>query len=87
MQLFGLAPRSPSISLSRDIVVKWITREKGTIKVNVDGSAFSNPSSGAIGGVFRDWQANFLVVLLSRLVMLAVWRQNFLALCMLLKSH
>ena len=60
MQLFGLSPKPPVVAISREPSISWILPAQDIIKINVDGSSFGNPSCGAIGGVFRDWQAKFL---------------------------
>lgn len=58
--LFGLSYSPPVLSVSRSVVVRWIPPVHGCVKINVDGSAFGAPPSGAIGGVCRNGQTQFV---------------------------
>ena len=44
---------------SRDSM-RWCPPEVGWTKINTDGSCYGSPSSGVIGGVFRNAQSEFL---------------------------
>jgi len=56
MHLFGLSYNPPSIPVSRTVAAYWLPPDRGCIKINVDGSV----PCGAIGGVCRDWQTQFV---------------------------
>jgi hypothetical protein len=53
-QLFGFIPKAHNTVLRSPIFVCWAPPPPGCLKINIDGSAFGSPSSGAIGIVFRN---------------------------------
>jgi len=52
------SPRPCKPVSSKEVV--WQPPRLGCIKLNIDGSSFGSPSSGAVGVVIRDWENNFL---------------------------
>lgn len=41
-------------------MVMWEKPEEGFVKINIDGSALSNPRRNGVGTIIRDHQGNFI---------------------------
>nr|XP_009762739.1 PREDICTED: uncharacterized protein LOC104214726 [Nicotiana sylvestris] len=43
------------------VYTKWKPPDRGTFKLNVEGSSLGNPGRGGIGEVIRDWESNWII--------------------------